>query len=126
MKATQKRDLLLNTGSWALVQNRDRRTLRSFSSGCTIYWRDPNQQVDGVWPKQIFYHGLSFFNQERDVEHLNKQVCINSLVSRLRQTPVDCGNPKTRTTSQTHDQEFYLDQMLTVTDVMLFKTKDAT
>lgn len=48
------------------------------------------------------------------------QICMNSLVSRLRQTPADRGNPKIRTTFQTHDQDFhYSDQMLTVTDLML-------
>lgn len=67
----------------------------------------------------LIYRGFHFLTN-RDAEHLNKQICMNSLVSRLRQTPADRGNPKIRTTFQTHDQDFhYSDQMLTVPDLKL-------
>lgn len=74
MKATQKRDLLLNTGGWALVQTRDRRTV-------LLEWVHhllvQPKQVDQVWTKQTVEYIMDLiFSTNRDAEHLNKQICF--------------------------------------------------
>lgn len=88
-----------------------------------------SEPKNSLWISLFFQptemRGLLWAGQEEAYLVLS---CMNGLISHLRHTLADCGNPIIRTTFQTHDQDFYyVDQMLAVTDLMLLcKTKEAT